>query len=118
MFNRRRTGDIGAVIKNGLETAGLAVVRDFVGYTMGRERMREPRIPGYGRHGTGTKLRDGQILHVHVISKHGTPVIRIEDDGWGAASSDGRLSAVFTAMVEVAADEGRVLSCMLDEQPG
>jgi len=112
----KRTGDVGAEIQAVVEAASLSVVRDFVGYTMGTERIQSPSIPGYGTRGKGPCLRPGQILHVHVILKQGSPAVLIDDNCWTAISEDRRMGGLFTAMVEVGPDHGTVLSRLLDKR--
>jgi methionyl aminopeptidase len=101
---QHRVGDIGAAIQGVAEGAGLAVVRAFVGYGMGKSRIQPPQISGVGSPGTGTRLAAGSILNLHVIVKHGSPDVVIGDNRWTAHAEDGRRGALFTAMVEVTRD--------------
>lgn len=105
-----KVGDIGAAIQAGSERAGFAVIRAFVGYGMGQQRIQAPQIPGTGKKGTGARLQPGWILNVHVILKHGTPEVDIADNRWTALASDHRRGCIFTCMVEVTADGHRILS--------
>jgi methionyl aminopeptidase len=105
-----RLGDIGAAIQAEAERAGFEVIRAFVGYGMGQQRIQAPQIPATGRKGMGARLRTGWILNVHVILKHGTPEIEIAGNQWTALASDKKRGCIFTCMVEVTADGHRVLS--------
>jgi methionyl aminopeptidase len=96
-----RLGDIGAAIQSTTEAAGLSVVRAFVGYGMGKQRIQAPQVSGFGRKGTGARLKPGWILNLHVIIKHGTPEVNIAANEWTAVAADGSRGALFTSMVEV-----------------
>jgi methionyl aminopeptidase len=89
-------------------------VRAFVGYRMGTALILAPQIAGVGRPGTGERLREGWVLHLHVVVQRGKPGVVIDDDRWTAVADDGQRGALFTAMVEVTADGHRVLSAHLD----
>jgi methionyl aminopeptidase len=105
-----RTGDVGHAIQSEVEAAGFAVVRDYIGYAMGHRMMEGPQLPGYGRAGTGARLRVGQILNVHVIAKAGDFDVKVTSNDWTVTGEPGELSALFTAMVLVQRDHGEVLS--------
>jgi methionyl aminopeptidase len=109
-----RVGDIGHAIQQTVEAEGLAVVRQFVGYGMGAQRIQAPAIPGYGKQGLGAKLREGQILNVHVILKAGSPDVLIAENGWTAVASDGKRGALKSCMMEVEARGCRLLGRFLD----
>ena len=109
-----RVGDISHAIQTTVEAQGLAVVRQFVGYGMGAKRIQEPAIPCYGRQGLGAKLREGQILNVHVILKAGSPEVSIAENGWTAVASDGKHGALKSCMMEVEAKGCRLLGRVLD----
>jgi len=109
-----RIGDIGAAIQREIEAAGFTVVRDYVGYAIGRERMMGPQIPCFGRPGLGMRLRVGQVLNLYVIAKVGTHALTVEDDGWTTRSTDGGRSVVVTAMVAVGESGSDSLSALID----
>jgi methionyl aminopeptidase len=111
---RGRVGDVGAAIQAEAEGAGLSVVRSFVGYRMGTTLIMAPQIAGVGRPRTGERLREGWILHLHVLVQRGAPGVAIQEDRWTAVAEEGRRGALFTAMVEVTADGHQVLSALLD----
>lgn len=114
--SRARIGDIAAAIQGEAEDAGLAVVRSFTGYGMGKSMIQRPQIPCAGRAGVGERIREGTILHLHVIIKHGTDDVVIGEDRWTAAADDGQRGAVFTTMVEVTADGHRLLGAFVDDE--
>jgi methionyl aminopeptidase len=109
-----RIGDIGAAIQGTVEGAGFAVIRQFVGNGIGRMMHEEPAIPCYGVRGRGARLNIGQMLHVQVMLKAGSPDVRIADDGWTVLGTDGRRGAIKTCMVRVEDNGGRLLGRFLD----
>jgi len=100
---RARLGDIGAAIQTTTEAAGFSVVRAYVGYGMGKQRLQQPQVSGFGRAGTGSRLLPGMILNIHVIIKQGSFEVAIAPNKWTAMAVDGLRGALFTAMVEVTA---------------
>lgn len=109
-----RIGDIGEAIQTNVEAAGLTVVRDFGGYAMGRERIEEPLIKGYGKAGFGRRLEAGRVLHLHVILKQGSFELKVLENGWSAVGLDGGRAGLFTCMVELTDDGHRLLTPLLD----
>jgi methionyl aminopeptidase len=108
-------GDLGAAIRAEVKAAGLTVVRAFVGYRMGGALIMPPQIEGTGSPGTGARLEEGWVLHLHVVLKHGKYPVFIADDHWTAVAADGKRGALFTAMVEVGSRRGQLLGALLDE---
>lgn len=99
-----RTGDIGATIQETIEDAGFSVVRDFIGYGIGRGLHQEPKISGVGIRGRGLRFMSGQVLCLHVIASAGSWEVDILEDDWTAVTQDKRPSVLFTAMVLVTKD--------------
>jgi methionyl aminopeptidase len=109
-----RVGDISAALQTTIESANLAVVRDFVGYRMGAVRMCAPQIPGFGIARRGPQLEAGSVLNVYAILKHGSYEVTIDDNDWTARSADGKRGALFTCMVEVTPEGHNLLTPLLD----
>ena len=79
-----RVGDVSAAIQATVEGSGCSVIRRFVGSGIGRMMHQPPSVPGFGVRGTGARLKRGEVLHVHVILKAGSP-------GLGAGGPNGDL---------------------------
>lgn len=109
-----RLGDIGAAIQTTVEDAGLAVVRDFVGYGMGRQAIQDPQVKGYGKAGFGQRLEAGTVLNLHVILKHGSADVDVTENEWTARGVDGKRGGIFTCMAEITADGHRLLTPFID----
>jgi methionyl aminopeptidase len=104
-----RTGDVGATIQETAEREGMTVIRQFLGSGIGRQLHQEPPLPCHGVRGRGRRLKTGEVLHVHVILKEGSPDLRIADDGWTALAADGRRGVIHSCMMEVEPDGCRLL---------
>ncbi|MGB0900447.1 M24 family metallopeptidase, partial [Halocynthiibacter sp.] len=105
-----RTGEVSHEIQQSLEAFGLAPIRDFVGYSMGRERIQAPQILGYGPPTRGDVLEAGMILNIHVIGSSGDFRTRVDPDLWTVRMRDEALAAIATAMVLVQEDGYKVLT--------
>lgn len=95
------TGVISHEIQRALNAAGLSVIRDFVGYSMGQERIQRPQILGYGATDRGDVLEAGMILNIHVMATFGDARTRVGPDNWTTSTRDGSAAALTTAMVLV-----------------
>lgn len=109
-----RLGDIGEAIQTTAEAADLSVVRAYVGYGIGKKRIQPPQIPGFGKRGTGPRMRRGWILNIHVILKRGSFEVDVAPDGWTTLASDSERGVLFTSMVEVTAEGRAELTRALD----
>lgn len=96
-----RIGDIGAAVQRAAESAGFAIVRDFVGHGIGRKLHEPPQVPNFGQPGTGAWLRPGLVLAIEPMVNAGLPGVRTLEDGWTAVTEDGSLSAHFEHTVAV-----------------
>ena len=90
-----RLGDLSHAIQVRAESAGLSVVREFVGHGIGRRLHEEPQVPNFGEPGRGRRLREGMVLAIEPMLNLGAPGVYIKDDGWTAVTRDGSLSAHF-----------------------
>lgn len=96
-----KLGDIGNAIQQTIESKGYSVVREFCGFGMGKQRIMEPQILGYGRPGTGPKIKSNQILNIHIMAVDGKSSIKLHENGWGLAANTGNNSVALSTMVLV-----------------
>ncbi len=106
----KRLGDVGAAMQKVIEDAGYSVVRSLVGHGIGRSGHEEPEVPGYGKEGTGMKLKAGMTLAIEIIYNAGKPDVYTLDDGWTIASDDGSISGCFEMTVVVGKKHPEVLT--------
>jgi methionyl aminopeptidase len=103
-------GDISAAIQDTAERAGYSLVREFVGHGIGRSLHEDPQVPNYRTGARGVRLQEGLVLAIEPMVNAGGPEVYVKEDGWTAATRDGRLSAHFEHSVAVTANGPYILS--------
>jgi methionyl aminopeptidase len=106
----KHIADISAAIQDVAEEAGYSLVREFVGHGIGRKLHEDPQVPNYRTGARGVRLQEGLVLAIEPMVNEGAPEIYIRDDGWTAATRDGRLSAHFEHSVAVTPDGPYILT--------
>lgn len=102
--------DISGAIQDVAESAGYSLVREFVGHGIGRKLHEDPQVPNYRTGNRGVRLQEGLVLAIEPMVNAGRPEVYVKDDGWTAATRDGRLSAHFEHSVAVTANGPYILS--------
>jgi len=110
MVPGNRVSDLGDVIQRHAESAGYAVVRDFVGHGIGREMHEPPQVPNMGPPGRGPLLQPGLVLAIEPMLCEGTWKVTILDDGWTVVTRDRKLACHFEHSVAVTEGDPLVLS--------
>lgn len=105
-----RLYDVSHAIQAHVEAEGFSVVRDFVGHGIGRQLHEDPQIPNFGARGTGVRLRKGMVFAIEPMINAGGSEIVIRDNGWTAATRDGKLSAHFEHTVALTDKGAEILS--------
>jgi methionyl aminopeptidase len=90
-----RLSDLGHSVQERVEAAGFSVVRDFAGHGIGSALHEPPWIPNYGVPGRGPRLQPGMVFAIEPMVTAGGPSVRMLDDEWTAATSDGSMAAHF-----------------------
>ncbi len=106
----KRLGDVSAAIQDRVEREGFSVVREFVGHGIGKRLHEEPQVPNFGKPDRGLRLREGMVLAIEPMVNAGAPDVIIKEDGWTAATRDGRRSAHFEHSVAITEKGAYVLS--------
>lgn len=107
-----RLFDISNAVQSFVERNGFSVVREFVGHGVGRDLHEEPQVPNFGSKGTGPRLRPGIVIAIEPMINEGKGDIIIKENGWTAATRDGRLSAHFEHTVAVTEKGAEILSSL------
>lgn len=107
-----RLHDVSHAVQAHVEAMGFSVVRDFVGHGIGRHLHEEPQIPNFGSRGTGVRLRKGMVLAIEPMINAGGSDIVIGENGWTAATRDGKLSAHFEHTVALTEKGAEILSTL------
>ncbi|MBU0612989.1 type I methionyl aminopeptidase [Patescibacteria group bacterium] len=94
-------GNIGSAIQQYVEEEGFSVVKQLVGHGVGKEVHEEPRVPNYGKSGTGIKLEEGMTLAIEPMVNVGDELVQTEDDRWTITTVDKSLSAHFEHTIAV-----------------
>jgi len=102
--------DIGAAVQDAVEAAGYSVVREFVGHGIGRRLHEDPQVPNYRTGARGPRLAEGMVLAIEPMVNAGGADVYLREDGWTAATRDGRLSAHFEHSVAVTCNGPYILS--------
>ena len=103
-------GDISGAIQDTAEAAGYSLVREFVGHGIGRSLHEDPQVPNYRTGARGVRLQEGLVLAIEPMVCAGRPEVYVKEDGWTAATRDGRLSAHFEHSVAVTGNGPYILS--------
>jgi methionyl aminopeptidase len=105
-----RLHDVSHAVQATAEAAGFSVVRDFVGHGVGRDLHEEPKVPNYGRPGTGPLLGRGMVIAIEPMVNAGTHETRVLENNWTAVTADGLPSVHFEHTVAVTRDGREVLT--------
>jgi methionyl aminopeptidase len=103
-------GDVSAAVQRTVEAEGLAIIRTLVGHGIGRDMHEEPQVPNFGEPGKGPELEEGTVLAIEPMVNIGSPLVRMDDDGWSVYSEDGSLAAHFEFTVAVTPEGPRILT--------
>jgi methionyl aminopeptidase len=96
---QRMWSEIAAQIQQLVESAGMSVIREFVGHGIGRDMHEEPKVPNYHdraqrRH--DFRLEPGMTLAVEpMVALGGAGVQYADADAWAIVTKDGRFAAHF-----------------------
>ncbi len=108
----KRLHDVSYAIQSHVEAQGFSVVREFVGHGIGTRLHEEPQIPNFGVKGTGVRLKKGMVLAIEPMINAGGSEIIIRENGWTAATKDGKLSAHFEHTVALTEKGPEILSAL------
>lgn len=102
--------DISSAIEKVAKSAGLGIVREYVGHGCGCELHEPPEIPNYCLGKKGVELVPGMTLAIEPMFNLGTHAVKTDADGWTVRTKDGSRSAHFEHMVLITENEPEVLT--------
>jgi methionyl aminopeptidase len=111
---QRMWSEVATQIQQLVESAGMAVIREFVGHGIGREMHEEPKVPNYHdraqrRH--DFRLEPGLTLAVEPMVALGGAAVQYADaDAWAIVTRDGRNAAHFEHTIAVTEGGVQVLT--------
>jgi methionyl aminopeptidase len=101
---------IGRAIEEHAESAGLGVVREFIGHGICEQFHDGLQIPHfYDPHATRT-IEEGMTFTIEPMITLGDPALHLWDDQWTAVTNDGSRSAQFEHTLVVRADGAEILT--------
>ena len=103
-------GDIGNTIQRFVEDQGFGVVRDLCGHGIGKNLHEDPKVPNFGKRGTGEKLVEGMVICIEPMVTTGDYNLRKSDDSYGYATKDNSLSAHFEHTIAITKKYPRILT--------
>ncbi len=106
----KRLGDIGNAVQDYCETFGYGVVRELTGHGIGRAMHEEPKVPNYGKAGTGVMLKPGMCIAIEPMVTMGERVVELMPDRWSVRTRDGRPAAHFEHAVAIRRGMADILS--------
>ena len=90
-----RTREIGAAVERTIVGAGFQPIRNLTGHGLARWKVHTPpQIPNYAERGGG-RLKTGMVFAIEPMVTAGGSQVRMLDDEWTAATSDGSMAAHF-----------------------
>ncbi len=109
----RRWSQVARLMQSYAESAGMGVVRDFVGHGIGQEMHEDPKVPNFVngdllRH--DIELREGLVLAIEPMCNLGTSEVMTLSDGWTVITGDRQPSAHYEHTVAVTATGAEVLT--------
>ncbi len=109
----KHLGDYGAAVQNYVEAHGFSIIKGLVGHGVGTAVHEEPRVPNFGRPGSGEVLQAGMVLALEPMVSVGSAQIITEADGWTIATKDRSLSAHFEVTVAVTEEGYELITPMI-----
>jgi methionyl aminopeptidase len=104
------TGDIGNAVEKFIEGYGYGIVKDLCGHGIGKDLHEDPKIPNFGKSGSGETLKEGMVICIEPMITAGSPLIKKSDDGYGYATKDNSLSAHFEHTILVTKNGAKILT--------
>ena len=102
--------DISAAVEAVAASAGLGVIRQFVGHGIGTAMHEEPQVPNYRTGRPGRKLETGLCLAIEPMFTLGGAGTRIQPDDWTVVTADGSMAAHFEHSIAVTDDGPLILT--------
>jgi methionyl aminopeptidase len=106
----RPISDIGRAIEAHARAHGYGVVRMFVGHGIGQQFHISPSVPHYYVPEASTVMEPGMTFTIEPMITIGTWREKMWDNGWTAATADGKRTAQFEHTILVTDDGAEVLT--------
>jgi methionyl aminopeptidase len=101
--------DVGGAAEQAAISAGLSIVREYVGHGIGTAMHEAPEVPNYRTsRGRRHRIRTGLVVAIEPMLTVGSPETEVLDDGWTVVTVDGGRAAHFEHTIAVT-DDGPVV---------
>lgn len=101
----RAWSEVASQMQKLVESAGMSVIREFVGHGIGKEMHEEPKVPNYhdrSQRSADFVLEPGMTLAVEPMVALGAAQVKYADaDAWAIVTRDGRYAAHFEHTIAV-----------------
>lgn len=95
------TGDIGNTVQRFVEGQGFGIIRDLCGHGIGKNLHEDPKIPNFGKRGSGEKIVEGMVICIEPMVTMGDYHLKKADDGYGYSTKDNSLTAHFEHTIAI-----------------
>jgi methionyl aminopeptidase len=95
------------------ESAGFAVVKDYVGHGIGSDMHEDPKVPNFVSEEllkNDIVLCEGMVLAVEPMINSGSFKVRTKSDGWVVVTADGNKSAHYEHTIAILDNGCKVLT--------
>ncbi|MEZ6083598.1 MAG: type I methionyl aminopeptidase [Phycisphaerae bacterium] len=110
----RMWSEVATAIQKKVESAGMSVVREFVGHGIGQEMHEEPKVPNYhdrSQRKSDFRLEEGLTLAVEPMVTLGRcDVMYADADAWVIVTKDGSFAAHFEHSIAMTAKGPLILT--------
>jgi len=86
---------VGAVIQQHAEASGFSVVREYTGHGLGKNLHEDPSVLHYDDPRNTRKILAGMVFTIEPMVNAGSPLTKVDHDGWTVRTGDGRRSVQF-----------------------
>lgn len=105
--------EVAGAMEDYVDGTGFSLVESFVGHGIGKEMHESPQVPNYlsqqlKRH--DFRLEPGLVLAVEPMLNAGGKTVRILNDHWTVATTDGRPSVHFEHTIAITANGPEILT--------
>ncbi len=105
--------EVCAKIQDVVESAGMSVVKQFVGHGIGRDMHEPPQVPNYVSNtlsGLDIELPVGTVIAIEPMVNLGRSEVQMKKDGWTVVTKDKSLSVHWEHSVAITENGCSVLS--------
>lgn len=108
----KRLGEVSSAIYDIAESAGLGVIKTFVGHGIGRSLHEDPQVPNYLGPWSNFIMEEGLVISLEPMFCLGDTRVKILYDGWTAITRDKSISCHFEHTIAITDKEAKILTLL------